>query len=215
MKYINKSQEPEDFTKWKNQSNEDWQATWKNFQKPEKPLVHKSLLEEQGFICCYCGKKITKDTSHIEHLKPRNQYPDLALEYGNVLASCEIDREEPPPIPVHCGHKKDDWYNKTLMVSPLDSNCADFFRYTEDGQILATQDSNKQAAAQETITRLALNIDKLRRGRKKAIEDILDIIDVLNDDEKIKLIDGFSKPNVNGEYAEFCIVIIYILKQYL
>ena len=215
MKHIKKNQAPECFSDWTKLGNEDWQPTWKNFQKPEKPLVHESLLEEQGFICCYCGKRINLTNSHIEHLKPRNEYPDLILEYDNFLASCEIDKKEPPPIPVHCGHKKDKWYNKTLMVSPLDSNCADFFRYTEDGQILATPDSNKQAAAQETIKRLALDIDKLRRGRKKAIEDILDVVDILNDDEKIKLIDGFEQPNAKGEYEEFCSAIVYILRQYL
>ncbi len=48
------------------------------------------------------------------------------------------------------------------MVSPLEENCADFFRYTEDGQILATEELDKQNAAETTIDRLGLNIDKLK-----------------------------------------------------
>ncbi|WP_292775105.1 retron system putative HNH endonuclease [Nostoc sp. NMS9] len=88
MKYIKKSEEPESFTVWKNLANEDWQPSWENFSKPQKTDVHDSLLQEQGFICCYCGRRITKDISHIEHLKPRKTHYNLALEYTNLLASC-------------------------------------------------------------------------------------------------------------------------------
>ncbi|MGK7892579.1 MAG: retron system putative HNH endonuclease [Xenococcus sp. (in: cyanobacteria)] len=215
MKYIKKNQAPECFSDWKKLANEDWKPRWDNFQEPQKSKVHHCLLEEQGFICCYCGRRITKYISHIEHLKPRNQYPDLTLDYDNFIASCQGESEAKSTVPVHCGHKKDKWYEETLMVSPLDSNCADFFRYTEAGQILATKDCNKQAAAQETIKRLALDIDKLKKMRQGAIEGILDYIDVTNADEIIMLIDGFEKPNANGEYDEFCSVIVYILRQYL
>ncbi len=215
MKYIKKNQPPPKFIQWKNSAHEDWKPNWKNFQKPEKPLVHNSLLREQGFICCYCGQQIDLDTSHIEHLKPRNQYPDLALNYTNLIASCQGESETPPPIPVHCGHKKGKWYDESLMVSPLDKNCADFFRYTDDGQILATVKPIKQAAANETIQRLALDIDKLKKMREKAIEGILDIIDTLNEDQISKLIDGFEQSDATGKYAEFCNVIVYVLRQYL
>ncbi len=215
MKHINKNQPPQDFIKWKNQVNEDWQPTWNIFQNPQKCSVHKSLLKEQGFICCYCGRRINLTDSHIEHLKPRNQYPNLALDYDNFLASCEIDKEEPPPIPVHCGHKKAGWYEETLMVSPLDSNCADFFRYTDDGQILPTTDLTKQAAAKETITRLALDINKLKKMRQKALEGILDGIDPLNNNDIKTLIQGFQQTNQQGEYEEFCSAIAYVLRQYL
>lgn len=215
MKYINKSQPPQDFIEWKNKINEHWQPNWNNFQKPEKTLVHESLLKEQGFICCYCGRRINQTDSHIEHLKPRNKYPDLILDYTNFLASCQGESEMPPTIPVHCGHKKRGWYEETLMVSPLDNNCADFFHYTDDGQILPTKDSTKQSAAKETIARLALDIDKLKRMRERAIEGILEIIDTLSNDEIRKLINGFEHTNANGEYEEFCSAIVYVLRQYL
>ncbi|MGK7925879.1 MAG: retron system putative HNH endonuclease [Spirulina sp.] len=96
MKYIKKNEEPEIFRDWKALANEDWQPNWdENFQSPEKPAVHRSLLREQGSICCYCGREITRETSHIEHLKPRSLYPDLALNYSNLLASCQGESTEP------------------------------------------------------------------------------------------------------------------------
>lgn len=215
MKYIHKSQPPQDFIDWKNSANEDWQPSWDNFQKPQKTSVHKSLLEEQGFICCYCGRRIILANSHIEHFKPRNKYPDLQLNYINLIASCEIDTDEPPPIPVHCGHKKGAWYEEILMVSPLQSNCANFFRYTDDGQILATNDVDKQEAATTTIKKLALNIHKLRKMREAAIEGILDGLDLTDTQTIRKLINVFLKPNRDEEYEEFCQVIVYVLRQYL
>ncbi len=215
MKYIKKNQPPQDFIEWKKLANENWQPKWNNFQKPEKTSVHNSLLKEQGFICCYCGRRIDLTDSHIEHLKPRNKYPDLALDYTNLIASCQGENETPPPIPVHCGHKKAEWYEENLMVSPLEENCADFFRYTDDGQILPTKDLTKQAAAKESIQRLALDINKLKKMREQAFEGILDDIDTLNNDEIRKLINGFEQSNKKGEYEEFCSAIVYILKQYL
>ncbi len=210
MKYIKKSEEPESFTVWKNLANEDWQPSWENFSKPQKTYVHDSLLQEQGFICCYCGRRINTDDSHLEHLKPRTTYPQSALEYTNILASCQKDTVRKEPL--HCGKIKDKWYDDNLMISPLDVNCAEFFRYTDDGQILATNNSEKQLAAETTIDKLALNIDKLKNLRAKSIEPILEIINTITEEERQNLILGFSETNSKGYYEEFCAAIIYLLK---
>ncbi|WP_392535386.1 retron system putative HNH endonuclease [Nostoc sp. C117] len=210
MKYIKKSEEPESFTVWKNLANEDWQPSWDDFRKPQKTDVHDSLLQEQGFICCYCGRRITKEISHIEHLKPRYPNTELALEYTNMLASCQRERERKEPL--HCGSKKDHWYDEDLMVSPINANCEEFFKYTDDGQILATNNSKKQLAAETTIDKLALNIDKLKNLRAKSIEPILEIINTITDEERQDLILGFSETDSKGYYEEFCAAIIYLLK---
>ena len=139
MKYIKKGEEPKDFTDWKALESDDWKPNWdNNFGAPQKPAVHESLLQEQGFICCYCGMRIARESSHIEHLKPRTTYPQEALKYTNLLSSCQ--RERKPKEPQHCGVKKDDWYDDNLMVSPLDPGCADFFRYSGSGEILPTNE---------------------------------------------------------------------------
>lgn len=207
MKHIKKNHPPQEFTDWKTLKNEDWEPTYKNLRSDLKISVHHSLLKEQGFICCYCGKTIDKKDSHIEHLKPQHKYPQLALDYNNLIASCQGETEEPPPIPVHCGHKKGQWYDERLMVSPLDVNCAEFFRYTIDGQILPSQE-----AAQTTIEKLGLNIDKLKRIRKKAIEAILDDLDTLSNEDIKQLIDGYEQLDPEGKYLEFSFVLVYILK---
>ncbi|MEA5580340.1 retron system putative HNH endonuclease [Nodularia harveyana UHCC-0300] len=215
MKYIKKYQEPEQFSSWKALENDDWKPRWDdNFQAPEKPIVHDALLEEQGYICCYCGMGITRKNSHIEHLQPRSNYPDLALEYTNLIASCQGELKEQPRVPVHCGHKKKYWYDEHLMVSPLEINCADFFKYPASGEILPTDDLGKKAAAETTIEKLALNIRKLQNMRKEAIDAALFGIEDLTDEEIQQLAQGYEQMDSNGQYTPFCAAIIYLLKNY-
>lgn len=81
MRYICKGDEPDSLANLKELANEDWKPTYEDDCRGEvKTQLHKALLQEQGYICCYCGMAITKENSHIEHLKPRNIYPNLALE---------------------------------------------------------------------------------------------------------------------------------------
>ncbi|MBD2593435.1 TIGR02646 family protein [Nostoc spongiaeforme FACHB-130] len=214
MKYIKKGEEPEKFVVWKALANDDWEPNWNNLQSPEKPILHDALLKEQGYICCYCGMQITKATSHIEHLKPRKYYPHLALEYTNLIASCQGESEEPPPVPVHCGHQKKYWYDEKLMISSLEANCGDFFKYLASGEILPTDELDKKDAAQTTIEKLALNISKLQNMRRMAIEAVLLDIDELSELEIQQLVQGYAQADANGQYTPFCAAIAYLLQNY-
>lgn len=230
MRYIQKRPEPASFTEWKTKANEVWQPAWNNFQAPQKDDVHQSLLEEQGHICCYCGKGITREIkrvgvdpkgikrtiSHIEHLKPRTHFPSQALVYENLLASCMGEREIDPPHPYeNCGNLKGDWYDTTLMVSPLDPDCASYFRYTGAGEILHTEDPGKKDAAKTTIDKLGLHISKLQGMRRGAIDGALTGIEQLTDQDIQQLIDVYSSPDSDGQLIPFCAAIIYILSSYL
>ena len=219
MKYIKKGKEPSSFTSWKKQQQLTNQTPiWKHFNQSVKNDVFEALLREQGYICCYCGSRITRNKCHIEHLKPKgiDTYKHLMFEYTNLLASCQGESEAPPPVPVHCGHKKGAWYDEHLMISPLEANCADFFIYTEDGQILETDALDKKAAAATTIKMLCLNIPKLTAMREEVIKNLLADIDIdkLTDEERQKLVQGFEQPDAKGQYQEFWGAIAYILNQY-
>ncbi len=228
MRYINKGEEPESFTTWKALANEDWAPTYDDLRGQEKTDLYNALLREQGFICCYCGMRITRelsdigadtsytdrDSCHIEHLKPQSIYPELALEYKNLLASCQAERDKVPPPPVRCGYKKEDWYDENLIVSPLDANCADYFRYSASGAILPTDAPDKQAAAETTIEKLGLDIDKLRAMRSAGIDGALLAIQGLTDEEIQVFAQSFEQLNDKGKYQPFCFAIAYILNQY-
>jgi hypothetical protein len=118
--------EPLPFIQWKLQATEDWKPSWENFQKPEKTIVHTSLIVEQGHICCYCGQRITQAISHIEHFQPRTHYPDLSLSYNNFLASCpgypeaQASKNSVAKLPQEfCGQRKGSWFDLELRENSI------------------------------------------------------------------------------------------------
>ncbi len=221
MRFIPKNPEPVSFTRWKQMANEDWQPNYDdNFQNPEKTDVRNALLREQGYICCYCCQRIDTTNTRIEHLKPRERYPEAQLDYENLLASCPgyfINEDAEQTTQEFCDHRKSNWYDPDLMVSPLDPHCGGYFRYTAIGEILPSNDPDWQPAAKTTIEKLGLNHSKLDRRREKAIAGlgIADLTLNLSADEIRQLIDGLNQPDSSGELTPFCPALIYQLKDYL
>jgi uncharacterized protein (TIGR02646 family) len=231
MKYIPKGHEPATFSDWKAQANENWKPTWNTLRGSEKSGVHQALLQEQGYICCYCGMRIDLNTSHIEHFKPRKHFPELALDYKNFLSSCpgegqdnaegilrnpDPNQLETPILGEHCGHQKASWYNPDLTVSPQTPNCADYFRYTGLGEILPTDDLALHSAAQETIRQLRLNHPKLEASRRSALQGIVAILSdsSISSVELQKLADAYEQTDSEGKYVRFCGAVSYLLRQY-
>jgi uncharacterized protein (TIGR02646 family) len=213
MKYIQKSQEPESLTKW-NLKRGSRTTDWKSFSKGVKDDVYFSLLQEQGYICCYCGRPISRKQCHIEHFRPKSVYKHLTFEYTNLIASCQGEDEDRPRVPVHCGHKKLAWFDEELMISPLDPNCLKYFKYSGSGEILPTDDPQKQAPAKTTIQKLALDINKLRKLRRAAIDGVLQATNGLTGEEIQLLAQAYDKQDSSGRCTPFSAAITYILKQY-
>ncbi|CAN1212932.1 retron system putative HNH endonuclease [Tumidithrix helvetica PCC 7403] len=213
MRYIRKGQEPPSFSDWKAQENDDWKPTFNTLRGKIKSAVHDALLSEQGYTCCYCGMSITKNISHIEHLKPQSKYKDLALDFKNLLASCGISEtfsaeyENVHHCLEHCGIKKD---NELLAVSPLQPDCAEFFRYTGSGEIRPTEDSDRKQAALDSLETLNLNESRLKAMREEAIDGALQGIEELTSAELDLLIESYEQPNQQA----FSFAIAYILKQF-
>ena len=157
MRYIEKyTTEPEEFSRWKKQNKK---ANWSDFSGgSEYGEVKKQLIAEQLGMCCYCEVILSLSDCHIEHLKPKSRYPQEKFAYGNLLASCNSKKS--------CGHKKGTWY-RPEMVSPLDEDCEQRFKYTHDGKIVPFDKEDKSAL--ETIEQLGLNCTILKDRRKSII----------------------------------------------
>jgi uncharacterized protein (TIGR02646 family) len=213
MKYIQKSREPDSLTKWKQKLGKRT-PDWKSFPQAIKNEVYQSLLQEQGYICGYCGMSIARKQCHIEHFRPKSVYRHLTFDYTNFIASCQGEDEHRPRVPVHCGHKKHAWFDEELMISPLDPKCGEYFQYSGFGEILPSEHPDKQAAGKTTIQKLALNIDKLRKMRRAAIDAVLQATAGLTDEEIQLLTQAYLKPDADGRFTPFCVAITYTLKQY-
>lgn len=104
MKKICKQAELEEFTTWKRNNTS---CSWCDFTKTnEYAVVKSSLYDEQKGLCCYCEISIEGNhDTHIEHHKPKSQYPNDKYNYQNLLASCKHNDS--------CGYKKKEQILKT------------------------------------------------------------------------------------------------------
>jgi uncharacterized protein (TIGR02646 family) len=211
MKYIEKQPEPDQFRQWKEGVSADWIPSWGALD--DAPNVKKALkgqlLSEQGAICCYCGMSVNQNNSHIEHIKPRKNYPEEALNYNNLLASCLPDQEK--RVKLHCGMHKKDWYVTSEFVSPLDSSCQERFGFGSNGAIMEKNQQDHSATI--TIQKLGLNCTQLIAHRKKAIEGSGLFDDTLSEDDLERFADAIMRRDDEGHFIEFCFVISSVLKE--
>lgn len=203
MKHIVKQGEPEEFTQWKAQTNEDWQPTYDDLAGAPKKAVRNALMAEQGYICCFCERRLTDDDSHIEHFQPQSDPAVDPLDFGNLLCSCQNQVKKGEPR--HCGNLKDNWFDQNLLISPLDPGCENRFAFTGDGSIEPAAEDDQ--AASETIRRLGLDIPKLNDLRAKAIEPFLDD---LTTEEMRSFVSGYLTRDATGRFGEFWTTIQYL-----
>lgn len=208
MKHIIKQQEPQTFSEWKALANEDWQPIYEDLSGQPKQAVKNSLMQEQGWLCCYCERRLTDNDSHIEHFRPQSDSTIDSLDYANLLCSCQKRLGKGDPR--HCGNLKEDWFDETLLVSPLKADCESRFRYTGDGEI--SQATPGDEDAEQTIIKLGLNIPKLRDMRKEVLEPFLD--DSLTENEFRRFVAGYLRPESTGRLAEFWTTINFMFGAY-
>ncbi len=172
MKHIVKQQEPDTFGEWKTLDKMAHTPNWNRVPRDIKRDVHLALLQEQGFLCCYCQALVNRERSHVEHFRPRykRHYPHLQLDYTNLHGSCGRDLVKGEPR--QCGSSKGSWFDEQLLVSLLDAACEDRFRFTGDGRIRPAPDDE---AAAQTIKRLALDLPKLDKRRQEVLHTYTDL----------------------------------------
>lgn len=168
MILIKKNSEPREWLKYRNTPGVDYQSI---------PELVDSLLEEQGYICAYCMRRIpckdrlykkdgktfvlTNEDHRIEHMQSRENHEDKKLDYSNMVICCpgHIGNEE------HCDRLKD---NKDITFSPLDANFIATLSYKMDGAIVSSNESYDK----EINEVLNLNTPILKENRKKIWEAV-------------------------------------------
>lgn len=204
MKHIMKQNEPRAFADWKALANDNWQPTYTDLADEPKNAVKKALMIEQGYICCYCERRLTDDDSHIEHFKPQSDPAVDPLDFGNLLCSCQNQMRKGEPR--HCGNLKDEWFDSDLLVSPFDPGCEERFAFEGDGVIKPAADQD--TAASKTIKKLGLDIPKLNSLRGKVIEPFLDR--ELSNEEFQAFVSGYLNKDTAGRFGEFWTTIRYL-----
>jgi uncharacterized protein (TIGR02646 family) len=204
MKHIVKQAEPAAFTMWKTGRNSDWQPTYNDLPRDVKKTVKDALMIEQGYLCCYCERRLGDDDSHIEHFRPQSDPATDSLDFANLLCSCQNQVNKGDPR--HCGNSKADWFSDQWLTSPLDPECEARFAYTFDGRIKPASQSDRAAA--ETISKLKLDIQKLRALRAGAIGPFLD--EELTPDDIHTFVTGYLERDADGRFEAFWTTIRYL-----
>jgi uncharacterized protein (TIGR02646 family) len=222
MRYIIKAKEPEALRLYRTTTPN---ATYDGFSA--KKEIRESLLEEQKRICAYCMQRISEDRdeelnkykTEIEHYKSQDEFPELALDYKNMLAVCNGNQGNPEHL-LHCDKSKDTEKNKKhlpLSVNPLFLHSIEKIKYQKDGEIY----SDDETINQDLNKLLNLNQQTLKQNRKNVIDAVYEELErrhVKNTPWKISIVQKLRDEwdaEVDGTYKPFCQAAIYHLDRIL
>ena len=137
----------------------------KNIEKIRTQLREHILLEEQNLLCAYCEKEIddSSKNSNIDHFKTRNLFPELTLEYSNLLVSCNTNGRCSDYKDTHIKNREE--YEN--IINPIVENPNDFFDYLPTGEIIA-----KNEKGQFTIDIFQLNDTSLTQCRLQVMDSL-------------------------------------------
>lgn len=213
MILIQKQKEPHKWMLYRNTPGATYQS---------QDYLVESLLQEQGYICAYCMRRIpckdringvlTQEDHRVEHVKCRNHYPHLQLTYNNMLICCPGHLGENP----HCDRLKDD---DSISFSPLDRAFVNTVYY-ENGEIKSTN-----AVWDKEMTEvLNLNDAALVAARKNMLDGVVKMI-IRDLPQKAwtkqaieKYIKKYSSPHSEkGElkYYPYCGIVVHYLQKKL
>ena len=189
MKYIKKGHPPSELIK----IHKDKTKTYDNDVCDNKKInpkitvksdTLKSLMKEQGYICCYCMQKISIDNltsasplyptieHYIAQTTQESKDNNLDTDYKNMLATCH-GNDKKDPDNKHCDSSRGSQPFKYL--NPLYISCERVLGYAPDGSIFCLDDSHKTEIEYD-IGILNLNFQKLKDSRKSIIDGLKKVI---------------------------------------
>ena len=217
MRRISKTHSPQKLKAWCDE-NKDTNHAYTDLVGTKAHIDLKSqLLEEQGWLCAYTGRSIDRDTSHIEHLKPREACGEWEdVEYKNVVACFPANGGD-----TSYGYgapTKKSWWDERRFVSPLSDDCERRFRFVWSGHIHPNPDNHEAAIA--TIEKIGLDTGSLCSLRKKAIDGFFGFGTrtrnrALSIEQARTLLDRINRPDNDGRLAEFSFAIQQLLPKYI
>lgn len=168
-KIIKKATQPTVLSDWKR---DNPRKKYEHFQRTqEKKILHRELLSEQFFLCCYCGTSIETSNSHIEHIEPQNK--DIkTLDYNNLLVSCNGDNiiESGEDELKYCGHRKSGNFDPE-MLTPLADDCEERMALLANGHVKRVDIDDR--GAKSAIEILGLNSYVLSQARFLILDSYL------------------------------------------
>jgi uncharacterized protein (TIGR02646 family) len=193
-------------------------SNFDNIPFETKEILRQNLLSEQGFICCYCMKRIPENSMpymKVEHFRCQDHHGNLQLTYSNLLAAC-TGNEGQTKIKQTCDTKK---ANIDLFISPLVNapNCETLFKYNSEGEITSINDDPEIERQLNEV--LNLNMQTLKEGRRQVYLEVQKRVEdeskqLKNKQLKIKYFEQERDKwifRTQNKYKQYCMVAIYYL----
>lgn len=184
---INKGTKPNSLLK----AIQEGETNYLNLKKDVMVDLRNTLLKDQGFVCCYCQKRIPErisPKSKIEHFKSRVNFPKLQLDYKNMFIAC--NGKGLNSIETCDTSKKNRELNSFNF---LNSKIEEKIKYTKNGVIFSV-DEKINSEINEVLN---LNEEGLRQARQNVYMSIRRIKQKLN--RKGQFQRGIEK--LNSEYS--------------
>jgi uncharacterized protein (TIGR02646 family) len=159
VRHIAKGREPASLTGHRLSAH----ASYDNCQVKDE--LRDALAREQGFLCCYCLRRIDPGASRIEHHEAQSTHPERQLDWRNMLVACD-GGELGPAANRHCDVRKGD---TPIQVDPTDAHHVARVKFDGNGRVTST-DAAIQRDLDETLN---LNDERLVRTRRAALGDAL------------------------------------------
>ena len=158
MRKINRQEEPDFWMEYRRLHPKERYDDLKNSEEGNEVRhnLRAFLIQSQHGLCAYCCRKIGIDNSLNEHIRPQSLFQSESMNYDNIIASCKTEG-----INATCGARKENEYDESLFVSPLEDDCESKFIFYPNGQIEGIGESGEY-----TCRILNLNDYELQRARK-------------------------------------------------
>ena len=194
MRFIKKGTSPDFFEQEKSAVGLTSESKWNEFQNPCKTDLKNYLINEQYSLCAYCEcdlnipiiRSDTPRSTHLEHLAPQSQYPELRFSYHNLVASCngQLLSSERIKEGESCGHRKENEYDESWFLNPVkDEYISQYFSFdSQDGSILPTE-TDRAIDTQHMINTLNLNAPYLKNARLNAKEVLIQHLTSIEPDQ--------------------------------
>jgi len=215
MRWIKKKREPRKLVEWRSRYRGDINFGYSLLRGSHDVIevINRSLLNEQGHLCAYTGRRIRVGNFHIEHLNAQEHCQNGEdIAYDNIVA-CYPEPNHPDEVQ-YGARKKGSWPHpdqRHLFLSPLDRTCEKRFTFNLRGKVSAIEEDEASLA---TISQLNLNDVELIQMRKEAINGVLGIEHNLRLSDARKRLKSLEQ--ATGDVLEpFCFVLLQALRKHI
>lgn len=133
----------------------------------DKGPLRDGLLREQRHLCCYCMRRIERETMKIEHFLPQSRHPDKAIDWRNLLGACPGNEGQPRSLQT-CDTRKGDRETRLDPQGPV----VDRIRYSNSGHI-EIDDAELQQELEDVLN---LNEGRLVGNRRSALQGLVTVL---------------------------------------